>query len=359
MNEDTITTLPSRSETRTSKDTLKPHKDFLFQRKKNDVWDFLGNGWLDQAMELITGDEGTGWYIYADASDLRAMSSCQEFEQYPQVYKKYASIIHFWATVTEHEKDEIFLDLALKELGVTSGNITMERAMDKLKNNSPSEVSGDLHIEDGVVRMAAKSRNWKKVNLLLKRGATWGNAHAEAVLCALSMTSGSYYDNRDSAMKAVRAMLRMKNSKDWVNEPFQDPRYRNRNTNALECALNSKDFYAKELVDLLLKAGADINARVSSNGDTILHRVMNLGRQDVPYKLLAKRIVSLGGNISAKNDEGKTPLNILLDNSNGKRSVDEIINLEREWLMKQIIQSRGGTKKAKLSNGKPIISNAL
>ena len=141
-------------------------------------------------------------------------------------------------------------------------------------------------------------------------------------------------------------MLKLPNAKEWINTPIRVRGYGM--PTALSCALESERDAAKEIVPLLIEAGADINAPLYE-GNTILHMVMGAhGRE--PYKALAKRIVKLGGDLSRPNDAGITPVGSWLQRREHRDwSMQERSEKEREWLMLQTLQKAPELKAKKSS----------
>ena len=62
----------------------------------------------------------------------------------------------------------------------------------------------------------------------------------------------------------------------------------------------------KEIAELLIAHGADVNAR-NSAGDTPLHYAAEIGRKDIADLLIAR-----GANVNAKDNNGQTPLDIAM-----------------------------------------------
>jgi hypothetical protein len=304
------------------------HAKWQEEEDLKNVWLFLKNGWVDQAVDVITKPNGTGWHLYNTSYELDARGSSRVS----------IGLIHAWASAPEHVNDRTFLERWQAEFGDVTGEALMKKYDEKA---SGWQWDRSIKIKDGVVRLAAASRRWNKVGLLLEMGAPWGIAHADAVL---EVTGHSY--NRPDSLSNLKAFLSLPNVKEWINTPIRGRGYEN--PTALVCALESETEEAKEVVPLLLAAGADINAPMY-DGNTILHLVMGPhGRE--PYKTLAKRIIKLGGDLSRRNDEGITPVGAWLKRRRNRRwSAQEHAEKEREWLMMQTVQKAPELKAKKAS----------
>jgi ankyrin repeat protein len=80
-----------------------------------------------------------------------------------------------------------------------------------------------------------------------------------------------------------------------------------------------------ELMKLLIRAGANVNAR-DSQGENVLHKLAWFGYPEKNVQT-ARLLLEAGADIRAKNHDGKTPLDILLDNSFQNQ---ELVRLYRE-----------------------------
>jgi hypothetical protein len=150
---------------------------------------------------------------------------------------------------------------------------------------------------------------------------------------------------KDSDRQLALEMLKMNNVKDWINKPISW------HQSLLGKALMTEN--GGFLVDPLLKAGADINARLQG-GNTLLHLVMGNGGPD-SYKALYKKLIKMGANVDIMNEEGKTPYdswkvrhdsNSWSVRSNPKRTAEWNAlaqSMEREWLKLSV--TKGTNKK--------------
>jgi len=75
----------------------------------------------------------------------------------------------------------------------------------------------------------------------------------------------------------------------------------------------TRDTDAPELAKLLVDSGANVNAR-DNRAENALHKLAWYGYPEKNIET-AKILLDAGADINAKNDDGKTPLDILLDNS--------------------------------------------
>ena len=103
--------------------------------------------------------------------------------------------------------------------------------------------------------------------------------------------------------------------------------------------LQEAAYYSKEMVELLLTKGADINA----GKWTALHSALDAGRFDIVELLLAK-----GADVNIRDDEGRTPLHIASWYAAGKNT--KIVEL---------LLSKGADINVKANNGKTALSWAV
>ena len=76
----------------------------------------------------------------------------------------------------------------------------------------------------------------------------------------------------------------------------------------------------KEVVELLITKGADVNAKDDQSGETPLHFAAFSGHKEIVELLIAK-----GADVNAKDDDGKTPLDSAI-----RRKHSEIADLLRK-----------------------------
>lgn len=313
-------TLSSLSGSPTSQ--VAAHKAYLSwqeEQDKKNVWFFLERGWLDEAVEIITKPHGTGWKIVSASRDLDSIG----------LSTVAISLLHAWAMAPEHVNDRTFLERWQAEFGDVTGDAVLN--LHKSYHVGPTK--------DGVVRLAISRRRWNKAEMLLEMGAPWLNAHADVFMGVAGL---SYV--RSDSLEIAKTLLQLPNVKEWINTPIRGRGYGM--PTALSCALESESDEAKEIVPLLIGAGADINAPLYE-GNTILHMVMGAhGRE--PYKALAKRIVKLGGDLSKPNDAGITPVGAWLQRREHRDwSMQKRSEMEREWLMLQTLQKAPDLKAKK------------
>ena len=80
----------------------------------------------------------------------------------------------------------------------------------------------------------------------------------------------------------------------------------------------------KEIVELLIAAGADVHAKGDEAGETPLHNAAYEG-----HKEIAELLIAAGANVSAISDGGITPLYIATEPGNPNAST-ELANLLRK-----------------------------
>jgi ankyrin repeat protein len=95
----------------------------------------------------------------------------------------------------------------------------------------------------------------------------------------------------------------------------------------------------REIADLLLAHGADIEAKDAEHGSTPLIWAVFFGHQPVAEFLLAK-----GANVNTRNSYGSTALKIALDGANGAWKQESSTDAPTYNALAALLRTHGGTE---------------
>jgi hypothetical protein len=308
------------------------HEKWQNEKNAEAIWDFLGQGWVLPALDLLKEGKGVSWDM-----NMQGVSWGRSSQ------KECHFLIHKWASGKESESDRLFLDAWMEHNGDLDGlKMFKERGEESKRGYGLCAPTSPL-------RIAIRCRNWGKAQMLYDLGCEWGSSHAD-IFCEALLVGTNY--RRDGAIDEALALLELPNVKDWINQSITDNSYGQTTALCKAIISGASDPKMQALADKLLEKGADINA-VMGNGDTILHRVM--GRNgETAYKQLAKKVIKLGGDLTAINNEGDTPLSSWRKRFqyDRKTTPEEISTMEKEWLQimaNQVAPTTKGAKKTRLA----------
>jgi ankyrin repeat protein len=153
--------------------------------------------------------------------------------------------------------------------------------------------------------------------------AAFGN-HTEAA--RLLIDRGAAVDSRDSQMRTPLAVAAVYGNAEVAEElivgaadPLAGDVY---SDTPLHCAAMSGNI---EMADLLLSHGVDVNIRSGHDGESPLNYAAHNGNVAMVAFLLAR-----GADMNMRDDTGRTPLQIVLDNSKSRGVVDLLLRLGAE-----------------------------
>jgi len=153
----------------------------------------------------------------------------------------------------------------------------LKRAM---KTSNIKAIDDELNIVGigRVLEMAAQNANMKVVKHLLPQDFS-----EDEIDAALGQAGWS------GDIELVKLLLTRKHSQNGLNAALMGASYR----------------YSAEMIQFLIDKGADVNTRREGWGTTSLHQALNIGHNK---KEIAEVLLRNGANINAKDNDGRTPM---------------------------------------------------
>jgi ankyrin repeat protein len=183
----------------------------------------------------------------------------------------------------------------------------------------------------GEIHDAAKAGDLAKVKALLKENPELVLSKDKAGFTSLHWAAYKGYKNLAELLLANKADVNARDNDGW--KPLHMAVHKDMAVLLLanNADINTTDNHykrtplhqaassgAKDVVELLIAKGADVNAK-ANNGETPLHRAAEGGRKDA-----AKLLLAHGSKVNAKNRKGKTPLRV------ARRDSKEVAELLRQ-----------------------------